>query len=1175
MAFDPKTNTYTEVKTSNGQTTTKTRGYRDSHYREVVTQNVTTPVYSTTVNTRGGERKITNLDMRSTWGQAIPLLWGHTRVKGLPIWANNPLEASGAAGADIPAPSRPFVDFNPNDPPPPLNYSGAAGLLNAYAPPPTATPQNSSSTTTFSYFADFAYGIGYRGRESAQHFLRKMWIDGALVYDAATNFRERRWNWTFYDGSQDGPDPVMRGDPQIATEFKDIRYPGLMYVLIRNVDLSKTGLRPPDVTCEIWASNGAPVSEVLFDVGPAVLSGRIGVNWFNRVVYSGSASSGQGNKIFAFDIDDLIFLQETALQMPSDDVISTSLNFFYIPWLNTLVQRGQGVAPRVYFHEADSGLLLAQIAEKAIAVKSGANVVPNHRYAAAVFNPLSGITYMAFVGSVNGREVNFFEHTREGGWFRTGWISDLISNTDATGKIVSICGDDKNAAFYLQVENGNIFRYSPVLGTVELVYLNELDREGFLLNYDANLNILVAFFRKGSVYTFVGIEGGSARDDDENFVLYERTALGVPAKLPNTPHQSLQSNLSAGTLGYGTVGVSSAVIEIATGQQRSYGSAFRGSVWDSERFLFIGTTGGGQLVNRVISPYNPDDRITLGSFLQDIGERLGYARANVVVTDIEDTIIGAMIVDDTNARGLLQDTCNFFRINMVESGNTLRFTRRETGDDLNVIAEIPLKKMSRIDENDDAPVMLSNRLDENTIPGALTVWYIDRDADFSPIPYTASRNSTNTAREASLNLPYVMEKSQVATLASGMLYDAWAVQLSHSFRLPPRYGYVEPGDVIDVIDGLYTDSVRLIQATVNGDWSISVTALSVRESETPIIDVDATRYRGLADGFFDGNPACVPIVVDGPLVNFELNDDNAAINQVIAVSARNQPNWPGGLITYESVSVARGLISNFRGNPPWGRVIGTLGDASPCATDYENVLRVQMPEFPFDPVSETASLSFETLCAVGKPGAWEYMTFGEFEWSNGIATFSKLIRGRFGTDTMTDKHSQGDVFVMLGSFFASHFVPLGDIGSTAIYAAIGLGEELLAGNRQQTPISGNSQRHYEPGDIRASLDGGDIEITWKRRDRLELILEGWENDGPEVVGLSDPVEAYRVSILNTATGALVRGVDVTGQTSYTYTAAQQTADGYTAGGAIRLRVWQTSSFVGAGFAKERFVNVAI
>jgi hypothetical protein len=234
-----------------------------------------------------------------------------------------------------------------------------------------------------------------------------------------------------------------------------------------------------------------------------------------------------------------------------------------------------------------------------------------------------------------------------------------------------------------------------------------------------------------------------------------------------------------------------------------------------------------------------------------------------------------------------------------------------------------------------------------------------------------------------------------------------------------------------------------------------------------------------------------------------------------------------------------------------------------------------MPEVVFGVITEDASLGLQTLCAVGQPGSWEYITFGEYEWSGGVATFRKLTRGRFGTDTMMDRHRQGDFFVTMGSFFAYHFVKLEDIGSLAIYAGIGLGEDLLAGNRQQVYISGNSQRHYEPGDIQAVLDSSDIEITWKRRDRLSPSAEGWNNAGPEVIELSDPVERYQLSIYNTLTGALVRSVDVLEETGYTYTAAQQAEDGYTFNGYIRLRVWQTSTFVGAGFAKERLVNVAL
>jgi hypothetical protein len=92
-------NTYT----TSGSTTTVYTGTGAYTRLKQTYEEVQIPQYSTTTTVTGGVRSISNLDLRSTWGQPIPLLWGHTRVKAMPIWASMPQErTSGGGGGTSP-----------------------------------------------------------------------------------------------------------------------------------------------------------------------------------------------------------------------------------------------------------------------------------------------------------------------------------------------------------------------------------------------------------------------------------------------------------------------------------------------------------------------------------------------------------------------------------------------------------------------------------------------------------------------------------------------------------------------------------------------------------------------------------------------------------------------------------------------------------------------------------------------------------------------------------------------------------------------------------------------------------------------------------------------------------------------------------------------------------------
>jgi hypothetical protein len=108
--------------------------------------------------------------------------------------------------------------------------------------------------------------------------------------------------------------------------------------------------------------------------------------------------------------------------------------------------------------------------------------------------------------------------------------------------------------------------------------------------------------------------------------------------------------------------------------------------------------------------------------------------------------------------------------------------------------------------------------------------------------------------------------------------------------------------------------------------------------------------------------------------------------------------------------------------------------------------------------------------------------------------------------------------------------------------------------------AGEGLRPFSPVDLRRAPSGSDIALTWHRRTRLSNVpFSG-------VLQLGESMERYEVEIWDGAYTALKRIVSATSE-SVTYTAAMQSADGYSSG-PIYTRIYQLSDQVGRGHALE-------
>lgn len=145
----------------------------------------------------------------SSYGTAIPRIFGTMRIAGTVIWSTDLIESSATSGG------------------------GKGG----------------PKSVSYSYAASFAVALSAR-RIGA---IRRIWADGKLLRGAAGDFKTRT-GWRLYSGDEDQePDPLIASAEGVgqAPAFR-----GLAYALFEDFQLADYGNRIPSLTFEVEADPG-------------------------------------------------------------------------------------------------------------------------------------------------------------------------------------------------------------------------------------------------------------------------------------------------------------------------------------------------------------------------------------------------------------------------------------------------------------------------------------------------------------------------------------------------------------------------------------------------------------------------------------------------------------------------------------------------------------------------------------------------------------------------------------------------------------------------------------------------------------------------------------------------------------------------------------------------------
>lgn len=1096
----------------------------------------------------GNRTRLTNLDTRAdTWGQPISRTWGTCRVAGNMIWSSKFYTTLTKFKK-----TTTWTNVENN-----LSWNGVGD--------PTIVTEG-SDVSVFEEGKtgiDVSYSFGEEGDSRARRVVRKMRINGTLVFDSSTAYVFPGLGFNFrYGYDDDTIEPTMA-----SYETGKYYYPDQTYVTLNNFPLGEWGNATPQSIDVEFGTDISINDPTIVPTQHEFAGSHERRHWAasaTRKIYVLYLADQDGGvpgvpSIRVFSMDDNSFIEQIILSGPALPALIDMGDQFANDNFN-------GVSAKL---EVIFGARLVQTEVVVIDLKTGivtAFQLPQVPYSLSCGflseseTAAEWITY-PLVFTDNPYKITISRANEALVPSVIAIPKPVPADAELNGYIV---GQGKGRVLMLFNELGTLYLYN---GAYTLINVPNGGAGTPVINkyFINNDNIVVIYQINGD--TFVGlfsVEGA--------LLLQKPLPGGLDGSVvPSNYHQANERGIAGWTSGFNVLLLNLNTLSLITkpffGPDNIY--FFDGK---DLKFLYAqyGYTGGyaDRLTIGFVVMGAPGGKITLISFLESLYIEAGvYTEAQINNVDIDDEIIGALVIEPRSLTEIVESVCALYRIEYEESSAGITFYRsRDLLGVLDIKAVIPADELAMQQQGGNGQAALqTNRAAEAEQAGEITLKFVDPDNDYKGNEVTARRASaTLSSRKITISVPIVMTSVEAASLVQNLLSDTKASRITHKFRLPPRYNRLTKGDIIRITHGVFSEVIRITQDDLNGDYSVSCegegVATSVRVSivTTPEPDRNPSPGTDLA--------ASVAIVIDAPTLTIE--DDRGADKFIIYESVIKDAagNWPGGYLARSVADTAYGTLFN-------------VGSASPAVVyRASSVLTNKRWVIDDDDLTAAAISGFWlaannktqndiildnniNLAYYGTNGRWEVIQFASYA----AGKFSTIIRGLRGTEINAGLHEIGDLIVIptLEASIVVEARPIALAGTSEVYKAVTAGQA-FGNTAAEDPrvIAANSARPFAPGSVQASRDGaGDVTVTWDRRDRLGT---GW---GASVLPLSEAAESYRVWIEDDA-GEIVRTLaDVPGPQA-TYSAADQVTDGTDDATSLLIRVAQIGA-VGPGFSEVK------
>ncbi|WP_101048670.1 phage tail protein [Macromonas nakdongensis] len=460
----------------------------------------------------------------------------------------------------------------------------------------------------------------------------------------------------------------------------------------------------------------------------------------------------------------------------------------------------------------------------------------------------------------------------------------------------------------------------------------------------------------------------------------------------------------------------------------------------------------------------------------------------------------------------------------------------------------------------DAEPLALTMANDLEIPGQIALSYPNMAGDYQTATEHSDRLLSGQESVQAMQMPLGMLPAEAKALADALLFDQVAGMTKTSVRLPLRYAYIEPGDVIEAVN--FDGRSYRLRVQVKRD------TLSIIELDCVLDDVGALDSAAVTDtGYIStAEPVRVAPTVFEALDIPLLRDADNSPGYYVAVGADRlsaADEWKGAMVARSWDDTSYAELFRTANEGVLATCSTTLGDwAGGNTWDESNTLTVVTSGGELASSTRSAMQADETLnvLAVGSQATgWELLRFRRAELTApNTYVLSGFLRGFRGTEWRMGSHAAGEQAVLLDAALRRATSQTSQIGLARYIKAVTFGQILANVDGEAFTDTGEALRPWAPAHpVALADDDGDLVLTWQRRTRLSHRYDG---DSP-AVPLGEAAELYRVRVYDGAT--LVRTATAT-EPTYLYTAAEQAADGFASSDPVIFEICQVSETVGAG-----------
>lgn len=1071
------------------------------------------------------------------WGKPIPITWGRRRITGQLLQIGPQSQKTETVQYRI----NPAIDSD-------------------IIPFTEGWYSNLGSKTETRFQSTFAYCFGQPGNKTARQILTKLWFNGQLVYDVNQGQLSNEVRFKLYQGDElQEPDTQLNG-----TRYTyPVAYRGLMYIVFYNYSIAgQTSQGNPTVEAEFAEelTNDNPVSLYsTYGSSLAVTLGQGAVDPKKGTVYV----AGNDGRLYKFDIATKALVADVPVtNLPTSGPawsLSLLAIFAFARLNNTPYVFCTASANNVqglYMINADTGVCVTFYHHASgFFAPAGANArASTYQGVGCIYLAIKGVTGNAYMLRCTETSITL-----------------ILQNTITSPNLVLALSDGRLVhSFGADIFIDNVAFYTMPQTVVQLFYSSIDD-------------------------TLVAVSAAGPFPWSIRKLTFETPPV-VKWEITNATYGNF--TFPIGSEQFGPMSLSG----LGGDQRVAWANAAQTGVLDliSGAFELVprttGTLGARQIYdafsNTIITTRSISGAYTLASypifnqtsgnmllstFLRDVALLQGYELVNITIEGITDQIIGACITQQTDIESMLNDVRRAYNFQIIRSGKKIRFTRRAYGTSLVVDGSYTEDQRAVLSEGEDEVVITVQT--ETSSPtqaaGSIVLNYIDPDYQYTVVPFQYKRNDPayDVTVTDTLDLPIIMTNKEAAALAARVLIDGNIAETTSEFRLPQRNIAHEPGDLIELVFDEYTDTVRAVEISYNGDFSLSIRAEAVYTQDGPTYDIPPPVLPPEPPSLLGGE--AMPLILDTTLIRPTDQYAHDTLETYLgAVSSGRLPLTAGSQINKSIDNAAMAAVASIPGVLTVARLTSTMSAGPVLIVNYDEVITCQLVQ------GDGADFHTDTLLnmfaganrlLIGQPGRWEQVGYvtAAYDSATRRVTLAGIVRGWRGTELFAGSHMTGDYVIPVPDPDALIMVTddVGDLDKSVVYAASDAMLRLNYVDAQGGVISGLTRRPWAPYNVHAVASAGDVAISWKRRTRLHGPL----NNGSGTVPLDEATEAYRLNLYRA--GALVRTVELTAP-SFTYTSAMQTADGWSGSiVTLQLEVMQLSELVGPGFIKAGTYDV--